>query len=130
MLEYDTFCADGHALDAAVAPSVRALRVKIVCRAPTRFTLLPSSESSRPPKLIDFGTAKLVGRSPGSSEATIGAKNKWKEFVGTPEYMSPEAIDNKDTDYRADLWSLGCFLVQMVAGVPPFKGGSDYLTFK
>jgi len=81
-------------------------------------------------KLIDFGTAKLVGRSPGSSEATLGAKSKWKEFVGTPEYMSPEAIDNKDTDYRADLWSLGCFLVQMLAGMPPFKGGSDYLTFK
>ena len=38
-------------------------------------------------KLIDFGTAKLVGRSPGSSESSIGAKNKWKEFVGTPEYM-------------------------------------------
>ena len=47
-----------------------------------------------------------------------------------PRIMSPEAIDNKDTDYRADLWSLGCFLVQMLAGMPPFKGGSDYLTFK
>ena len=50
--------------------------------------------------------------------------------MGTPEYMSPEAIDNKDSDYRAGLWSLGCFLVQMIAGMPPFKGGSDYLTFK
>ena len=86
-------------------------------------------------KVIDFGTAKLL-RHPIKLNADTEADNKgarrgkFKEFVGTPEYMSPEAIDNKDTDYRADLWSLGCFLVQMLAGMPPFKGGSDYLTFK
>ena len=86
-------------------------------------------------KLIDFGTAKLLSSHHGdvgtkAGNLAAGGRNKWKEFVGTPEYMSPEAIDNKDTDYRADLWSFGGFLVQMLAGMPPFKGGSDYLTFK
>ena len=47
---------------------------------------------------------------------------KFKEFVGTPEYMSPEAINNKDATYRADLWSLGCFIYMLLTGNPAFKG--------
>lgn len=43
--------------------------------------------------------------------------------------MAPEAIGNKYADTRADLWSFGCFVAQLVCGWPPFKGGSDYLTF-
>ena len=78
-------------------------------------------------KVLDFGLAKMLMAEPGID---ISLTAKSGGIMGTPEYMSPEAIDNKDTDYRADLWSLGCFLVQMLAGMPPFKGGSDYLTFK
>ena len=92
-------------------------------------------------KVIDFGTAKLL-RHPiklQSDEAAAAdeakgmrkdRRGRFKEFVGTPEYMSPEAINNKNTDQRADLWSLGSFVAQIVTGWPPFKGGSDYLTFK
>ena len=86
-------------------------------------------------KLIDFGTAKLL-RTPiqlGQDEAEDNKgirRGKYKEFVGTPEYMAPEAINNKFADQRADLWSYGCFLAQLITGMPPFKGGSDYLTFK
>ena len=57
-------------------------------------------------------------------------KGKWKEFVGTPEYMAPEAINNVPSDYRFDLWSLGCVICQLLSGQPPFKGKSDFLTFK
>ncbi|KAL1530153.1 hypothetical protein AB1Y20_001069 [Prymnesium parvum] len=86
-------------------------------------------------KLIDFGTAKLL-RDDDRHAAAINEAGtdlrmaKFKEFVGTPEYMSPEAINNKDTDHRSDLWSLGCFIFMLLTGVPAFKGGSDYLTFK
>ena len=89
-------------------------------------------------KLIDFGTAKLL-RNPvklgqHDEKEKEGRKadrrTKFKEFVGTPEYMAPETINNKFADQRADLWSLGCFLMQIIEGMPPFKGGSDYLTFK
>jgi len=88
-------------------------------------------------KVIDFGTAKLL-RHPiklSSDEAKDNSladdrRGKFKEFVGTPEYMSPEAINNKFTTQRADLWSFGAFIAQITTGQPIFKGGSDYLTFK
>ena len=44
--------------------------------------------------------------------------------------MPPEAINNKHTDQRGDLWSFGCFIAMIITGWPHFKGGSDYLTFK
>lgn len=50
--------------------------------------------------------------------------------MGTPEYMPPEAINNKPSDFRADLWSLGGTIYHLVTGALPFKGGSEYLTFK
>ena len=44
--------------------------------------------------------------------------------------MPPEAINNKPADFRADLWSFGGTLYHLVTGHPPFKGPSEYLTFK
>mmetsp|Transcript_11954 Transcript_11954/g.20173 ORF Transcript_11954/g.20173 Transcript_11954/m.20173 type:complete len:471 (+) Transcript_11954:53-1465(+) len=81
-------------------------------------------------KLIDFGTAKLINHEPLKTTANYEFGTTFKNFVGTPEYMAPEAINNKPADYRSDLWSIGCFACQLLAGNPPFKGGSDYLTFK
>ncbi|ETW06893.1 AGC/PDK1 protein kinase [Aphanomyces invadans] len=70
-------------------------------------------------RLVDFGTAKNL------SDISLNGPN----FVGTPEYMSPETIDNKSVDCKSDLWSLGCILYQLLAGETPFQGGSAYLTF-
>lgn len=69
--------------------------------------------------IIDFGTCKNL----------INTKFNGPEFVGTAEYMSPEAIDNIGTDTNSDLWSIGCILYQMLLGPVPFKGGSEYYTF-
>ena len=52
-------------------------------------------------------------------------------FVGTSEYMSPECVRNKGEPTLAnDIWSLGCILNQLLTGLPPFRGGSDYLIFR
>lgn len=69
-------------------------------------------------QLLDFGVAKLKERK--SSGVTMeGAA------VGTPYYMSPEqASGDKDIDHRADLYSVGVLLYQMIEGVPPFDGKS------
>lgn len=70
-------------------------------------------------KLIDFGTAKNL------ADTALNGPN----FVGTPEYMSPETIDNKDVTFASDLWAVGCILYQLLTGETPYAGGSAYLTF-
>ncbi len=66
------------------------------------------------PKLTDFGVARLL--SEGTRLTGTGAQ------VGTPYYMSPEAWEGKALDARADIWSLGVMLFEMLAGEVPFSG--------
>ena len=61
-------------------------------------------------KLIDFGTAKDV----------LEPDLNGPEFVGTPEFMSPEAVDSqKDTGRAADLWAIGVVAYQFFCGTSP-----------
>jgi len=43
--------------------------------------------------------------------------------------MSPECIRNQGSSKASDIWSLGCILYQLLMGVTPFPGKSDYLIF-
>lgn len=70
-------------------------------------------------RLIDFGTAKNL------ANTALNGPN----FVGTPEYMPPEVIDNKEATTASDLWAVGCIMYQLLTGETPFSGGSAYLTF-
>ena len=47
-------------------------------------------------------------------------------IVGTPAYMAPEQAQGETVDHRADLYSLGCVLYQMVAGQLPFTGETAF----
>jgi serine/threonine protein kinase len=64
-------------------------------------------------KIIDFGIARLIADN--SPRLTLPAQT-----VGTVAYMSPEQAQGIDVDGRADLYSLGCVLYQLLAGRPPF----------
>lgn len=72
------------------------------------------------PKVIDFGIAKAIG--PQFADQT--AITRASEFLGTPQYMAPEqaGMDGGDIDTRADVYSLGVILYELLAGRPPFDG--------
>lgn len=67
-------------------------------------------------KVVDFGIAKLRDLSPTLSLTQTGA------LMGTPYYMSPEQCHGEALDARADVYSLGAMLYEMLAGQPPFDG--------
>lgn len=65
-------------------------------------------------KIIDFGVSRIEG-GVGLTHTTAGVT------MGTPEYMSPEQIGDSNVDTKADLYSFGIILYQMLTGVVPFK---------
>jgi serine/threonine-protein kinase len=87
---------------------------------PDNVFLVADSElaSGERVKILDFGIAKLSGYSGGMTATAAGS-------MGTPAYMSPEQWKNsKNVDWRADAYSLGCLVFEMVAGRPPFLAES------
>jgi serine/threonine-protein kinase len=67
--------------------------------------------------LSDFGLVKVAGmKSTGSANI----------ITGTPHYMAPEQIHGEDEiDYRADIYSMGVTLFEMLTGKPPYDNTSD-----
>jgi serine/threonine protein kinase len=68
--------------------------------------------------LTDFGLVKILSDGQGAQVRLTGAGAP----VGTPDYMSPEQVMGTEVDGRADQYSLGIILYQMVTGTTPFQG--------
>lgn len=72
-------------------------------------------------KVLDFGLAKLT-----QTEEKVTHKTRAGSVMGTPYYMSPEQGEGKvQIDHRADIYSLGIILFEMLTGKVPF-GGEGY----
>jgi len=78
--------------------------------------------------VLDFGLAKMVSQDGETTtgDATVATDPPTAEgaLVGTPAYMSPEAIRGETLDRRTDFWGLGCVLFESLAGQTPFAGAT------
>jgi Tol biopolymer transport system component len=76
-------------------------------------------------KILDFGVAKL------RDDAVVELATRTKQLttagamVGTVQYMSPEQLEGKPVDHRADLFAFGALLYEMVTGQRAFQGQSQ-----
>lgn len=78
-------------------------------------------------KVLDFGLAKALtgdgwAADISSSPTVTAVATRGGIIVGTPGYMSPEQARGRSVDRRADIWSFGCVLFEMLTGRPTFPG--------
>jgi formylglycine-generating enzyme required for sulfatase activity/serine/threonine protein kinase len=87
---------------------------------PLNIMLRPGEPPGESVKVLDFGLAKIKsGELLGSLVAA-----QTQGMMGSPFYMAPEQWHDEEIDVRADIYSLGVILYQMLAGDVPFKGKS------
>ncbi|HEY9777918.1 MAG TPA: serine/threonine-protein kinase [Planktothrix sp.] len=87
--------------------------------------LMIVTEGNKPVvKIVDFGIAKVM------LDYETGQQNLTKtgEVFGSPYYMSPEQCKGKQTDGRADIYSMGCLMYEALCGKPPFIGENSLET--
>lgn len=89
----------------------RAHHLKIVHRDIKPANILLDHDGT--PLLTDFGVAHAAGR---TRMTEIGS------VIGTYAYLSPEACDGREPDERADIWSFGVVLFELLTGRRPFEG--------
>ncbi|MCJ7556648.1 MAG: HEAT repeat domain-containing protein [Gammaproteobacteria bacterium] len=105
--------AVGFAMDIATGMTV-AHQAGIVHRDLKPANILINDEGLL--KIVDFGVA--AARSSGDTQLT-----KTGYVIGSPKYMAPEQILGKKVDEKADIYSVGVILYEMLTGVPPYTKG-------
>jgi serine/threonine-protein kinase len=72
-------------------------------------------------KVADFGLSRYVAPDEGPVNLTKSGMT-----VGTPLYMAPEQVRGEPVDHRSDIYSFGVTCYHMLAGRPPFRGGTAF----
>jgi serine/threonine protein kinase len=101
--------ADALAIAALICEGVQYLHQAGVCHRdlkPENIMICPDETI----RIVDFGIAQA------EDSSQVG----WRSACGTPQYMAPERVRRKRGDARADIYSLGAILYEMLTGVIPF----------
>ncbi len=69
-------------------------------------------------KIADFGMARAT--------SFAGVDREAMTVLGTPDYMAPETLDPLAVDPRTDLYALGCIMLEMATGRPPFSAPTPF----
>jgi serine/threonine-protein kinase len=93
---------------------------------PENVMLVKKNEDPDFVKVLDFGIARLEPP-PGASAQLLTQAGM---LMGTPQYMAPEQAVGDRATHRADLYSLGCVLYEMLTGKVPFSGDLPELLSK
>jgi serine/threonine-protein kinase len=89
---------------------------------PANLFLAERTDGSFSIKVLDFGISKVLPDGPHMVDASL---TRTSAVIGSPMYMSPEQLRSaRDVDIRADIWSLGVILYEMVCGKGPFSTGT------
>ncbi|KAG6637641.1 mitogen-activated protein kinase kinase kinase 18 [Carya illinoinensis] len=70
-------------------------------------------------KIADLGCAKLVGKVAGNGDSSMSA------LSGTPMFMAPEVARGEEQGFPADVWALGCTIIEMATGSSPWPEMND-----
>lgn len=98
----------------------RAHAIGIIHRdvKPANLFSVERTDGRRHIKVLDFGIAR-------SLDPNDNSLTQSPQMMGSPLYMAPEQIlDGRTVDQRTDIWGLGATLFEMLAGTPPFGGGT------
>ena len=87
---------------------------------PSNVMLVPLEEGKYEAKVVDFGLARIQQNDKNLTKS--GAA------LGTPAYMSPEAVDGKEIDTRSDIYSFGCLAYELLTGHHPFENKTIFAT--
>jgi serine/threonine protein kinase len=87
---------------------------------PSNIMLTKSADGNDIVKIVDFGIAKLM---PSINEQTNNL-TQTGDLFGSPLYMSPEQCKGEIVDARADIYSLGCIMYEMLTGRAAFADGN------
>jgi eukaryotic-like serine/threonine-protein kinase len=85
---------------------------------PDNVMLIRKDGGSDLVKVLDFGIAKVKLEDAPTEQQALTRLNT---VMGTPEYMAPEQARGETVDHRADLYTVGVILYEMLAGTSPFR---------